>query len=125
VSLPIFGGGPTASYYDIKSSARDLERADQERRATRSEVRSDLENAWSGRASADEQVEVQNAFLEAARQRNGEADVRYSNGLMSYENWEVIVTERVNYERGLIRAQRDAVVAAAQWERSLGIGIGK
>jgi outer membrane protein TolC len=124
-SLPIFGNGLTAAYFDIRSSKRDFRRAEEELRATREDVRSDLQSAWSEYLRAVDQVKVQSAFLEAARQRNGEADIRYSNGLMNYENWEQIVTDRVNFERSLIQAQRDAVVAEAAWERARGKGIGE
>jgi hypothetical protein len=64
-------------------------------------------------ADATDQIEVQNQFLVAARQRNSEAMVRYSSGLMSYENWEDVVTELVNFERSAIRAERDAMVASS------------
>lgn len=125
LSLPIFGGGPTSAYYAVSSARRNLEKAEQDRRSTRNQVRSALEAGWAGFAGAKDQVNVQIAFLEAARQRNGEADVRYSSGLMTYENWEQIVTDRVNFERSLVRAQRDAVIAEAQWQKALGKGLGK
>jgi len=124
ISYPIFGGGPTAAYYSVSASKRDLEKAEESLVSTRNQVRSDLESAWSNLAGARDQVTVQSAFLEAARQRNGEADIRYANGLMSYENWEAIVTDRVNFERGLVRAKQDSMTAEAQWDKALGKGLG-
>jgi len=124
LSLPIFGGGLTAAYYNISADKRNLEKTRQDIRAARTQIRSELESAWSALQGASDQIEVQTAFLEAARQRNGEADIRYSSGLLSYENWEQIVTDRVNFERGLIRAKRDAVLAVARWEKSKGKGLG-
>lgn len=124
VSLPIFAGGPTSAYYSVSGAKRSLESAQQALRSVRNQVRSDLESNWSSLASSRDQVKVQTAFLEAARQRNGEADVRYSSGLLSYENWELIVTDRVNFERSLIRAQRDTVIAEAEWENAMGKGLG-
>lgn len=124
VSLPIFSGGISSAYYSISAAKRSREQAEENLRSTRYRVRTELESAWSNLNAALEQVEVQQAFLEAARQRNSEADVRYSNGLMSYEDWERVVTDRVNFERSVIRAQRDAIVAEAQWSNSRGIQLG-
>jgi outer membrane protein TolC len=59
-------------------------------------------------------------YLESARQRNDEATIRYSSGLMTYENWEIVVTDLVNFERSSIRSKRDAVVSEASWEQSIG-----
>lgn len=125
LSLPIFGSGLTATYYDVSSARRKYEKSEQDLRSARNQVRTDLESSWSAFASANDQVRVQTAFLAAARQRNGESDVRYASGLMSYENWEQIVTDRVNFERSLVRAQRDAVIAEAQWNRASGKGLGE
>ncbi len=124
LSLPIFGGGPTSAYYSVAAAKRAREQADENLRSTRYNVRSTLESSYAGFATSVEQVEVQRAFLNAARQRNQEADIRYSNGLMSYEDWERIVTERVNFERSVIQAQRNAVFAEADWDNARGKGLG-
>ncbi|MBI4375047.1 MAG: TolC family protein [Elusimicrobia bacterium] len=120
LSYPLFSGGPTAALHDISAARRDLEGSEQELRSVRYQVRSELESAWAELAESVDQVEVRRRFLEAARQRNEEASIRYSAGLMSFENWELIVTELVNSERGWVRARRDAMVARAAWDRSLG-----
>lgn len=123
LSIPIFAGGPTALYHGVKAARFNLAAAEEDLRARRIAARGELEAAYAQLAAASETIEIQAAFLEAARQRNAEADIRYSNGLMSYEDWERIVTERVNFERGLIRAQRDAVIAEAAWNRAAGKGF--
>ncbi len=120
VRYPLFAGGPTAAYYSVSGSKRALEGAEQNLRSTRNQVLSNFETVWANLVGAEDQVTVQTAFLEASRQQNGEADIRYSNGLLTYENWEQIVTTRVTFEQTLVRAQRDAVVAEAQWMKALG-----
>jgi outer membrane protein TolC len=125
LSLPIFGGGLTSTFYGVKGARRGLEKSDEDLRSTRNQVRSDLESNWSDFAGSRDQVAVQAALLEAARQRNGEADVRYASGLLSFENWEQIVTDRVNFERSLVRAQQTAMIAEAQWNKTVGKGLGE
>jgi outer membrane protein TolC len=125
LSLPVFSGGPTNTYYSVVSAKRNVEKAEESFRATRYRVLTNLRNSQADFSGAIEQVDVQKAFLEAARQRNQEADVRYSSGLMSYEDWERIVTERVNFEKSVIQAERDAIFAEAQWDNARGIGLGE
>lgn len=120
VRYPLFGGGLTSTFYGVSSAKRGVEESQENLRATEYRVRTDLETAWAAMADATDQIEVQNQFLVAARQRNSEAMVRYSSGLMSYENWEDVVTELVNFERSAIRAERDAMVAEASWNSALG-----
>lgn len=120
VSWPLFGRGPTASYYDAAAARQDFRRREETLRAALYEVRSGLEAAWAGLAEKIDQVGVQRRFLLASRQRNQEAGVRYATGLMSFENWELVVTDLVNFEKGVLRAERDAALAGAAWEKALG-----
>jgi outer membrane protein TolC len=124
LSYPLFGGGPTAVYYDVTATKRLEEASQEDLRAVRLQVRADLETAWSAYAQALDSVRVQSAFLEASRQRRAEADIRYRSGLMSFEDWELIVIDLANFERGALRARRDANLAEAQWNLAGGQGLG-
>jgi len=123
LSLPLFSGGPTSAFHSVSSARRNLEKSEQDLRAGRQQLRADLETAWSDLAGKIDRVDVQKKFLEAARQRNDEALVRYSNGLMTFENWEQVVSGLVSSERGALQSRRDAVLAEAAWEQSLGRGL--
>lgn len=120
LSYRLFGAGPTATYYEVSAAKREVARAEQDLRSARQSVRAALESAWAEFAGRLDQLAVQSGFLAAARQRNEEARVRYSSGLMTFENWEIVVGDLVDFERSMIRARRDAVVAQAQWDRATG-----
>ncbi len=120
LDYPLFGGGLTSTYYAMATSRQNLEKAKQELRSVRDQAMADLETVWSAYVTATEQARVQAALLAAARQRNEEADVRYNSGLLTYDNWEIIVTDRVNQERQAILAQLTAATAQAVWEHALG-----
>ncbi|OGS39330.1 MAG: hypothetical protein A2506_06010, partial [Elusimicrobia bacterium RIFOXYD12_FULL_66_9] len=94
LSYPLFGGGPTATYFSVTGARRSYEKAVSDLSATRQQALSDFESAWSDFADAADGVRVQDALLAAARQRNDEADIRYASGLLSFDNWEVIVSDR-------------------------------
>jgi outer membrane protein TolC len=117
---PIFGRGVTASYFDAAAARRDFEQRQEDLRAARYQVRSAVESAWADLAGKIDQVRVQDGFLSAARQRNDESAIRYTSGLMTFENWELVVGDVVNFERGALRAERDAAVADAAWQKALG-----
>ena len=121
----MFGGGPTAAYYAVSAAGKNVSRAEQDLRAARAQAFVDLENSWSSYSGAFDQVEVQRALLEAARQRNDEADVRYASGLMAYDNWEIIASDRIDGERRALSSQLNAVVAQAGWEKAIGRELGE
>lgn len=125
LSLPLFAGGPTAAYFSIAASKRGLEKAEQDLRVSRDAAVVDLENAWASYANAVDQALVQRATLASSRQRNDEADVRYASGLLTFDNWTVIVSQRVSDEQSAVQTVRDAVVAQAAWEKSLGRVLGE
>ena len=120
LDYPLFGGGPTATYYQITAARQNLEKAQQDLRSVRDQAMADVETAWSAYATAAENARVQAALLDAARQRNAEADVRYNSGLLTYDSWEIIVTDRVSQERQAIQSQLTAATAQAAWENALG-----
>jgi outer membrane protein TolC len=124
LDYPIFGNGPTATFNAISSARRAREAAEQNLRSARNQTRTDLENSWANLADAIDNIKVQETFLASARQRNDEADIRYTSGLMSYEDWTLIVTDRVNFERSVVSARRDGLLALAQWNKSAGKELG-
>jgi outer membrane protein TolC len=125
LSYPLFSGGPTAAYYGVTAAKANLEKARQDLRATRDSAITDLETSWTDFARASAQARVQADLLAAARQRNVEADVRYDSGLMSYDNWEIISTDRINQERQTLSSRLNSVLAEAAWEQALGKQLGE
>ena len=125
LSLPIFGGGPTAAYFSVKSAKNSFEKSLQDLRAVRDAATVDLENTWAAYANAMDSLRVAQANLESARQRNSEAEIRYASGLITYDNWEVIVAEWVSAEQQAKQAQLNAVTTQAAWEKSLGKALGE
>lgn len=120
LSYPLFGGGPTATYFAVQGAMKGVEKSEQDLRAARNQAVVDLEDSWSSFAGGTDQVRVQAALLAAARQRNEEADVRYASGLLTYDGWEIIASDRINTERQAIKAELDAAIAEAAWARATG-----
>jgi len=97
-----------ATYYAVAGAKQNLEKAQQDLRSVRDAAVVDLESNWASYANSYDQVKVQHALLDAARQRNDEADVRYASGLMTYDNWEIIASDRISSElRAVERCRRE------------------
>jgi outer membrane protein TolC len=120
LNYPLFAGGPTATYYASQSAERKFDQARQNLKSIKNQARTDLESAWAGFASAEDQIRVQRAFLQAARQRKEESDVRYQSGLMSFEDWIRVVTEYVNFQTSFLRTEQNLILAEAQWRFAKG-----
>ena len=120
LSYPLFGGGITAAYYDISAAKNNLEKENQDLRSVREQAVVDIETAWANFKGAIDQSKVQSELLTAARTRYDEANIRYDSGLMTYDNWEIISSDRVSQEHQTLQSQLNALVAEASWLKSLG-----
>jgi outer membrane protein len=125
LSLPLFGGGPTAVYFNTASANRNLEKAQQDLRSVRKQALTAIETAWSGLAQAQDQVQVQSAFLKSAIQRKLESDVMYQAGLLSFQDWELIMTDYVNFQRSYLSAEQNLLSAEGQWIFAIGGQLGE
>ena len=54
-----------------------------------------------------------------------ESDVRYQNGLMSFDEWQRVVVDLVNSEKSFLTAQQDLLLAEAQWRFAHGQELGE
>jgi outer membrane protein TolC len=120
LNYPLFAGGLTATYYASQAAEAAYEQAKQTLRATRWEAIGNLESAWSSFAAAHDQIGVQRAFLDAARQRKEESDVRYQNGLMSFEDWIRVVVDYANFQISFLQSEQRLILAEAQWRFASG-----
>ena len=120
LSYNIFGSGLTSTFYAVSAARRSLEQVDANLRSVRNQVRSTIETSWANLADSIDQVAVQSQYLDAANQRNDESQIRYTSGLISYQDWALAGNDLVNFEKGLIQAQLSAVVAEATWEQAIG-----
>ncbi len=125
LSYPLFGGGPTSAWYATKSARRSLDAAEAGLASARVQGLQALESAWASYADAVDQVRVVEALLAAARQRNDEADIQYASGLLSYDNWEVIASDRISTENQAVSALKNAMDARTAWDRALGRALGE
>ncbi|HMP76260.1 MAG TPA: TolC family protein [Kiritimatiellia bacterium] len=118
LSIPLFTGGRNIS--QLAAARAGLRQAEASLRQTGQNVLLDLESAWAALRDAIQQRDVQAAFREAAEVRADIARAQYENGLLSFQNWDQIEDELIQSRQNLLARERDAALAAAEWDRVRG-----
>jgi outer membrane protein TolC len=113
VSMPIFTGG--SRYFDTKAAHQDWRQAEYKLFNTMRFTKVALEEALVGWQNACERVAVQQDFQVAAKVRAEIARTQYSNGLLSFQDWDSIENDLIDKEKALLSSKQSAILAVAKW----------
>jgi len=120
LTVPIFNGGK--DYYGVRSAGAKESAAEATREGLAQQLRAQLEQSYAGYIQAAAKLGVDEHFLKAATARSEIARSKYSNGLMSFEDWDLIENDLINRQKAVLQSRRDRVTAEAAWEQTLGNG---
>ena len=120
-SIPFFNGG--RDYYSTQSALSSWQSLLNSRLDARREAIVSLRQTYATYVEAVEKLKVDDSFKQAAVVRAEIARNRYNNGLLSFEDWDIIENDLILRQRAYLQSRRDRVVAEAAWERSQGKGI--
>ncbi len=120
LTVPIFSGGK--DYYGVRSAGAKESSAEAARENLIRQLRTQLEQAYANYVQAVAKLGVDEDFLKAASARAEIARSKYSNGLMSFEDWDIIESDLINRQKAVLQSRRDRVTAEAAWEQALGTG---
>jgi len=123
LNIPVFSNGPTGTYFTLVSARRTADQNKEQLRSIRLATRAVMENAWYNLKNEVELVDTWNYRVKATKQRNDESTVRYNAGLMSYDTWEIAVSDLVNAKQTLIQDQYSEAQFLAAWEQAQGLGL--
>lgn len=121
LSWPLFGGGK--DYYSTKSATSGLYSAKSNLSSTERQLISTLKKAHLGFIEAVEDLKVSEAFLLASVSRAEIARAKYNNGLMTFDEWDIIENDLINKAKTHLQAKRDRILAEATWEQAQGTGV--
>ena len=111
-----------ATYFNVRAARANLESQRSSLRLTLVDTARSLAEDHRSLLDAIENVDVSAAFLEATALRARIAEEQYRNGLVSFQDFDVITNDHINRQKSHLMARRDAVLAEARWEESQGIG---
>lgn len=117
-SLPLFEGGSRKAGQD-KSTAI-FKQSEQDLRSGKDTVIFTLEESWINMKDAQENVQVQKKFLDAAAERSKISQAQYSNGLITFDDWTIIEDNLVSAQKSYLNAQAGALIAEANWVQAKG-----
>ena len=121
LTVPIYSGGK--DYYATKGAVASLAAAQASRENTVRTLRTRLQQGYTGYVQADEKRRVDREFVEAAATRAEIARSKYNNGLLSFEDWDIIENDLISRQKAALVSQRDRVTAEASWEQVQGTGV--
>jgi outer membrane protein len=120
-SLPIFNGAN--NYFNFKSSQSDLATAKYNRESIEKKLLPILRKTYTAYLDAYEKLKVDRDFLGAATVRAEIARGKYNNGLLSFEDWDIIENDLITKQKTVILSERDLYLAEAAWQQAQGKGV--
>ncbi|EKJ88080.1 outer membrane protein TolC [Leptospira meyeri] len=118
LTYPLFNGG--RDYYNVKIAKTEYEKSIHTRDSKKNTLAFSLEQSHLNFKNASEQLVVLTEFYKASEIRAMIARSQYSNGLISFENWDIIENDLINREKNLLIGKRDLGLAEATYLRNLG-----
>ncbi|MGZ3722452.1 MAG: TolC family protein [Bdellovibrionales bacterium] len=119
--FPLFNGGK--DYYGTRSAAATWQSAEATRYNVNRDLLAKLQQAYTGYVEAVAKLRVDESFVRAATVHAEIARKRYNNGLMNFEDWDLVETDLINRRRSYLQSKRDRVIAEATWEQTQGKGV--
>lgn len=121
LSLPLFSGG--RDYYATKSAAATHAAAVLNTVSVDRGARAKLAQALAAYREAAAKLKVDEAFLSAAKVRSEISRSQYNNGLISFQDWDLIENDLITRQKTALQSRRDRVVAEASFEQIQGKGV--
>jgi outer membrane protein TolC len=121
VSLPIFDGGK--NYFDVKASEASLRQALANLQSSDDNSVYTLAQDYSTLISDIEAVGVNQTTVAAQKVRSEIGEGQYSNGLISFTDFNLIENDLVTAQNQELQSRRDAVIAEGNWEYAQGKGV--
>ena len=120
LSFPFFNGGK--DYNNARSATAAHEASTAERTRTRRDILVQIEQAYATYAQATAKLKVDENFRKAAFLRAEIARKRYNNGLVSFEDWDLVENDLINRQKNYLQSLRDRVEAESAWIQAQGKG---
>lgn len=120
LAIPLFNG--LRDYYSTKAASLSYFSSSSNRLNVDRQMLARLKQAYSAYVEAVAKFKVDESFRDAASVRAEIARNKYNNGLLSFEDWDVIESDLIARQKNYVQSKRDRVIAEAAWEQAQGKG---
>jgi len=118
LSMPVFEGGLRTS--QVAQARATLNQLKENERSTRDALILKLQQTWSALQNAVDNVKVKNKSLQANTERSKIAQLQYSTGFVTFDNWTIIEDNLVQAKQDNLNALAAALLAEANWIQAKG-----
>lgn len=116
----IFDG--TQTYFNVRTARLAHETAQVSLRQTNDNTARTLAENYNALLDAIDQIAVGAELYAASSLRAQIVEAQYRNGLASFQDFDQITNDKITRQKRDLLNRRDAVLAEARWEQSLGVG---
>ncbi len=120
LSYPFFVGG--RDYYNEKAALENFSAASENRESVDHGLLTRLKQVLTNYVEAVAKLKVDQGFLEAATVREQIGRSKYNNGLLSFDQWDIIENDLIARQKSVLQSARDRVIGEAAWEQAQGKG---
>lgn len=120
LTVPIFDGLKDLGTY--RGSVLSKYAAEGKKKNTMLDLLPKLRDAQNLARQSDIKYSIDEKFKNASATRAEIARAKYNNGLITFEDWDIIENELIQRQTSFLQSKRDRVVKYATWENLLGRG---
>jgi|SRR5690554_542730 len=120
LTIPIFDG--LADYSSTKSAVSNRYAAEATRRNTYLRLIPSIKLSYNQAKQSEVKLKVDSRFREASLTRAEIARAKYNNGLLTFEDWDIIESELINRQISYLQSKRDRIIKFAAFEKTIGKG---
>lgn len=120
LSIPLFDG--LSDYSALKSATASRFASEASRRNAYLSSIPVIEQAKNLAYQSEVKLRVDSRFREASLTRSEIARAKYNNGLLTFEDWDIIESELINRQINYLQSKRDRIIKYAAFEKSIGKG---
>lgn len=120
LTIPIFDG--LKDYSSRKGAVFSQYAAEGRKKNALLELIPKLKDAQNQAKQSDIKYSVDDKFRKAATSRAEIARAKYNNGLITFEDWDIIESDLIQRQTSFLQSKRDRTLKYATWENLLGRG---
>ena len=114
---------PFGTYFKQQNATSAYRVAESNRLSTARNLLVKLETAYQSYVEGVSRFKVATAFKEAADVRAEIARAKYKNGLITFDEWDIIENDLIQREKDFVSSERDRVNAESSWYQAQGKGV--
>jgi outer membrane protein TolC len=120
-SMPIYTGNRLKS--DVAAAKERIVQSEMDLMDTANTLMATLQQRWNLYTDAVENEVVQKQLFDAEQLRAEISSAKYKQGLLSYEDWDIIESNLINQGKTHLQRRRASELEEARWKNALGWSV--